>query len=142
VNLLRALPLLLAAAPLAAAPGISDAPVKNFLLKIFTKEGVLSHVVKGSEARYLGPDLIDVTEMNIAFYSAANPSRAETILLSPRASFLPATNLARGQKAVRIIRDDLEASGTKWSYAQKEKRISLDQNVRVVFQAELKDLLK
>jgi hypothetical protein len=43
---------------------------------------------------------------------------------------------------VRFLRDDLEASGTKWVYNHTEKRISLDGNVRVVFHAELQDILK
>jgi hypothetical protein len=36
----------------------------------------------------------------------------------------------------------VEATGTRWMYWQTEKKISLDGNVKVVFQAELKDLLK
>jgi hypothetical protein len=128
----------------AAAPAISDAPVKNFVLKVFTKEGPLSLAVRGSAARYLGPDLIEITDMNITTYTTepGMPTRAETVLLSPQAYFLPNSNQARGDKTVRIIRDDLEAWGTKWTYDQKEKRISLDGKVRVVFHAELQDILK
>jgi hypothetical protein len=128
----------------AAPPVISDAPVKNFVLKVFTKEGPLSLSVRGSEARYLGPDLIEVTDMNITTFTTepAMPTRPETSLLSPEAYFLPNSNKAHGDKSVRIIRDDLEAWGTKWTYDQKEKRISLDQKVRVVFHAELKDILQ
>ena len=128
----------------AAPPAISDAPVKNFVLKVFTKEGPLSLSVRGSAARYLGPDLIEITDMNITTFitEPAMPTRPEMSLLSPEAYFLPNSNKARGNKSVRIIRDDLEAWGTKWTYDQKEKRISLDQKVRVVFHAELKDILK
>lgn len=127
-----------------APPAISDAPVKNFVLKVFTKEGPLSLSVRGSAARYLGPDLIEVTDMNITTFTTepAMPTRPETSLLSPEAYFLPNSNKAHGNKSVRIIRDDLEAWGTKWTYDQKEKRISLDQKVRVVFHAELQDILQ
>jgi hypothetical protein len=129
---------------LAAAPAVSDAPVKNFVLKVFTKEGPLSLAVRGSAARYLGPDLIEVTDMNITTYTSepAMPARVETVLLSPEAYFLPNSNQAHGDKSVRVIREDLEAAGTKWNYDQKEKRISLDQKVRVIFHAELQDILK
>ncbi len=142
---IRLLLLLSAYGALAAAPAtISDAPVKNFVLKVFTKEGPLSLTVRGSEARYLGPDLIQISDMNITTYTTepAMPTRPETVLLSPEAYFLPNSNKAHGEKSVRVIRDDLEAWGTKWTYDHKEKRISLDQKVRVVFHAELQDILQ
>ncbi|MSU69943.1 MAG: hypothetical protein EXS39_04050 [Opitutaceae bacterium] len=143
MKIIPALSLMFAAVLLGAAlPAGSDAPVKNFVLKIFTREGPLAYVVRGAVARYRGPDLIDVTDMNITIYSTGAGIHPETILLSPQASFLPAANRAQGQKSVRFIRDDLEAWGTQWTYDHAEKRISLDQQVRVVFHAELKDILK
>jgi len=142
VKSLYPLPLLAAALLGVGAASISDAPVKNFVLKIFAKDGALSHVVRGSAARYLGPDLIEITDMNIAVFPITGGTTAETVLLSPQANFLPNTNQAKGEKGVRFIRDDVEAWGTKWVYDQKAKRISLDEKVRVVFHAELKDILK
>jgi hypothetical protein len=66
--------------------------------------------------------------------------RVDTILLSPASTFQPEGLIARGDHGVRFIRDDVEASGHRWIYEQKAKKISLDGDVSVIFHAELKAL--
>ena len=84
----------------------------------------------------------DVVDLNLTLFSGDAASRVETILLSPAATFLPDDKVAQGEKSVRFIGDEIEASGTRWVYRHGEKKISLDGSVHVTFNAELKNLLQ
>ena len=64
------------------------------------------------------------------------------MILSPAATFLPNDNIARGEKNVRFIRDDLEATGIHWIYNHAGKKVSLDGQVHIVINAQLRSLLK
>ena len=132
---------LLALAACAAATA-ADAPAKNWVLPLFTKEGFRSMTARGSEAGLSGPHQFEVIDLNLTLYSGDSTSTVETILLAPAATFLPDEKIARGEKSVRLIRDDLEATGTRWVCRQADKKISLDGGVRVIFHAALADILK
>ena len=97
---------------------------------------------RGSEARAVDAHRFDVVDLNLTLFSGDAASRVETILLSPAASFLPDAKIAKGDKSVRFIGDEVEATGTHWIYRHEEKKISLDGAVRVIFHAELKNLLQ
>jgi hypothetical protein len=120
-----------------------SAPAKNWVLPIFTdKEGFRSMTLRGSEARAINSDRFDVADLNITVFSGDAAAHVDTMFLSPAASFFQNEKLARGEKSVRVIRDDLEASGQRWVYDHAEKKVSLDGRVRIVFHAEIKDLLQ
>ncbi len=133
--------LLFAAAPATPPPTGNPTAVNQSTLQTFSPDGFRSMLLRAS-AMNGTRERVEATDMNLSIFTGDATERIETILLSPAATFLPDTNVASGEKSVRFIRDDLEASGTRWTYDHKEKRISLDGNVRVVFHAELKDILK
>ena len=135
------LPLLAFASGLRAVERSS--PATNWVLPIFTdKEGHRSLTARGSEVRPLDKNSIAVTDLSITIFSGDAASRVETIFLSPLATLLPTENRALGDKSVRIVRNDLEATGRRWVYDHAQKHVTLDGNVRIVFNAEIKDLLK
>jgi len=118
-------------------------PAKNWVLPLFTdKEGFHSMTLRGSEVRAIGSDRLDVADLNITVFSGDETAHVDTMLLSPQASFFQNDKRASGEKTVRVIRDDLEASGQRWTYDYAQKKVSLDGRVRIVFHAELKDLLQ
>jgi|SRR6266542_3160269 len=117
-------------------------PALNWVLPLFTKEGFRSMTARGSEARVTGDHQFEVIDMNLTLFSGDPTMRVENIILSPAATFLSQEQIARGDKFVRFIGDDIEATGKRWIYLQKEKKISLDGEVRVTLGAELKNLLK
>jgi hypothetical protein len=126
----------------APAPTVTPAPAINWVLPIFTdKEGFRSMTLRGSEVRPAGKS-IAVTDLSITVFSGDAKSQVDTILLSPQAVFSPKENLARGDKAVRLIRDDIEVTGVGWIYDHVGKKVSLHQSVRVSFRAQLNDILK
>ena len=127
----------------AQAQSPSTAPAVNWALPIFTdKEGFRSMTLRGSAANIAPNDGVAVTDLNITVFSGDAAARVTTVFLSPAATFYPKTKQATGTKAVRIVRDDLEATGTTWTYDHAQKRVTLDGNVRIVLNLEIKDLLK
>ena len=131
-----------APAPAASTPAFTPAPAINWVLPIFTdKEGFRSMTLRGSEVRPAGKS-IAVTELHITIFSGQANAQVDTILMSAEAVFSPKENLARGDKSVRLIRDDIEVTGVGWRYDHTTKKVSLEQNVRVTFEAQLKDILK
>lgn len=133
---------LILAAPIPAAETAILAPAKNWVLPIFTKDGRRSMTARGSEARVTSEHQIDVVDLNLTLFKSNSNDLVETIILSPAATFLPNDNLARGEKTMRFIRDDLEATGTRWVYNHAGKKVSLDGRVRIVINAEFKELLQ
>jgi hypothetical protein len=124
------------------APEITAAPAVNWVLPIFTdKEGFRSMTLRGSEVRPVGTKFA-VTDLSITVFTGDASARVESILLSPSALFSPKDNVASGDQTVRFIRDDLEVTGVGWAYDHKAKKVSLHQNVRVTFRAELKAILQ
>lgn len=118
------------------------APAVNWVLPIFTdKEGFRSMTLRGSEVRPTGKS-IEVTDLSITIFSGDAASQVDSMLLSPSAVFTPKENRAGGEKSVRFIRDDIEVTGVGWTYDHTAKKVSLRQNVRVTFTAQLNDILK
>jgi hypothetical protein len=131
-------------APAATTPILteSSAPAVNWVLPIFTdKEGFRSMTLRGSEVRPVGRS-IAVTDLSITIFSGDATSSIDSMLLSPSAVFVPKEHSARGDKSVRFIRDDIEVTGVGWTYDHTAKKVSLQQNVRVTFRAQLNDILK
>lgn len=129
--------------PAQPSPPAATPPAKNWVLPIFTaKEGFRSMTLRGSEVRPIGTTRIEVTDLSITVFSGDAAANVETMLLSPAASFLPKEKRASGEKSVRLIRDDIEVTGEGWTYDHDGKKVSLARNVRVVFRAQLNDILK
>ena len=138
----RAFLLCLLAAAAGAATKLSDQPVLNFRLPTFTPEGYRDWLFRGSEARYLDANNIEVKEMTITVFSGTADNRVETQILSPGARLAPQDQIAKGESPIRVISDRLEVSGENWSYHHREKKIRLGNNVRTVIQAEISNFLQ
>ena len=136
------LPAVPAATPPVAGGDAAGAPAVNWVLPIFSdKEGYRSMTLRGSEVRPLGRS-IAVTDLSITIFSGDARTTVDSMLLSPFAVFVPKENRASGDKSVRFIRDDIEVTGVGWTYEHTSKKVSLQQNVRVTFRAQMKDILK
>lgn len=130
-----------AAAP-AKPPDAGIAALNQSTLPTFTKEGYRSLLLRASGMDVASSSRVELIDMNLTAFSGDATEHIDSILLAPAATFLRSEDVVRGEKSVRFLRDDLEASGTKWVYNHREKSISMDGNVRVVFHAALKDILK
>ena len=134
--------LLVPLARLSAADPPPSSPAINWVLPVFSdKEGYRILRASGSQAGGDSNQVL-VTNLNITTFSGDASARVENIFLSPLATYYPKENRAAGNQSVRLVRDDLEATSTTWSYEHARKHVTLTGNVRIVFKAELKDLLK
>jgi len=121
----------------------TDKPIINFRLPAFTPEGHRSWLVRGSEARFITSDQIDIRELTLSIFPGkAENEKVETMILSPVARVQPAESLVTGPGPIRVVNDDFEASGSDWRYLHKEKRVSINRQVHVTFRAEFKNFLK
>ena len=130
-------------AALAATTRIAtDKPIVNFRLPMFTPDGYRAWLVRGSEARYASGNRIDIKDLVLSVFSGRADEKVDTLILSPGALVNPGDSLITGPATIRVISNQFEASGLDWSYAHKDKKVSIAKNVRVSFRAEFKDFLK
>ncbi len=137
--------ILLLAATLGQAASTQIAPnqpIVNFRLPDFTPEGYRSWLVRGSEARYLEDGLVNITGLNLTIFTGQADGKVETLILSPSATIRPGEQVVRGSDTIRVINDRFEATGTNWSYAHKEKKVSIGKNVRVILHTQLNSILQ
>jgi lipopolysaccharide export system protein LptC len=135
--------LLLPVAALATTTQVTaDKPVINFRLPTFTPEGYRAWLVRGSEARFVSRNQIDITELTLTIFTGRADDKIETMILSPTARVRPDEQVVSGDSTIRVINDQFEAAGTGWRFTHREKKVSINRNVRVTFRAEFKDLLK
>lgn len=144
---------LLCLAALAATPALraqsittGSAPIKNFTYEIFEPvEGkwLRTGFIKGEEGK-VSASQVDVVNMHLTVYAKDAPSRIDTVLMAPTASVVIKDDnaVATGESSIRIVRDDLDASGQKWRYDHNRKTVVIDGKVHVIIRAELKDILK
>lgn len=137
-------PLAAAVVTFAATTQISpDKPVINFRLPNFTPEGYRSWLVRGSEAQYLPTNNeVDVKDLTLSVFSGKSDDKLTTMILSSAAKVLPDKSLVVSDSTIRVINDDFEATGTGWSYDQKERKTTIEKNVRVILHGEINNFLK
>jgi hypothetical protein len=134
---------LLASVPCAPAQDSTIAPpARNWTLPLFTKEGYRQMTLRGDEVRPITSDRVDITGMNVTVFSGTADAKVDSVLLSPEATFMISEKIARGDKSVRLIRDDVEVSGVGWTYDYNQKKVLISRHAHVVFHSALPDILK
>ncbi len=138
--------LLALSGPLAAqtpAPKIKpSAPIKEFRLPTFDKDGKRATFMRAGEALFVSTTQVDVKDMQFILFTKDGTDAFDTTLLAPSATFLTDKQIVSGKESVRVVRIDLEVTGEQWSYNHPAKRVLIGKNARVIFQDELKDIIK
>lgn len=98
-------------------------------------------LLQGTQA-LVGPNQVELREMTLTIFTGDEANTVETVILSPLATIQLDREQVRGESTVRVIRDDIEITGQGWSYDHAGKKVSIARNARVVFQAQLPDILK
>ncbi len=111
-------------------------------LPIFTDEGFRSMYIRGSAVEIADTgQRAQMKDMHLTAYVGDAAGTVQGILIAPEATLIGKDHV-EGDKSVRILRDDLDATAMKWSYDKKEQLITLIGNVKVTFKAELREILK
>ena len=129
-------------APTPAATGPLAPPAHDWVLPLFTKEGYRQMTIKGDEVQPITADQIDMKMMNVTVFTGGAEPRVDSVILSPTAIFMINEKTARGEQAVRVIRDDMEVTGVGWNYDYNAKKVLIFHHVHVVFHSALPDILK
>ena len=139
----RAKNLLAALALLGFVPGsaVADAPLappaRNWILPLFTKEGFRQMTLRGDEVRPITNDQIDISGVVVTVYSGDALARVDSVISSPEATYMIGEKVARGDRSVRLVRDDVVVTGEKWTYLYNEKKVIIARNAHVVFHLSL-----
>lgn len=120
----------------------TDAPIVNFSVPTFTKDGHRSWLLRGSQGLVISEDQIAVTNLNLTVFTGDASDRVDAVFLSPTATAVLPEARVSGAGRVRLINDDLEATGEDWSYDHHQKKVSIRKSVHVVFHAQLNDVLR
>jgi hypothetical protein len=88
--------------------------------------------------------------MQYTTFKETGLNEVESTLLAPTATVFIEQHKVRvsGNDSVRLIGKGLDVTGEKWTYEHAgkndatPKKITIERNVRAVFQTELKDILK
>jgi hypothetical protein len=129
---------------LAQSSVTASAPVINFKLPVLNEQGMRTSMLRGSEAHYINDTQIDLVGMQYTTFVEDGTNAVDTTLLAPVASVFIVNNKVKvhGDEGVRLIRQDIDVTGEKWTYDHDQKKILIERNVRVIFCIELKDILK
>ncbi len=98
--------------------------------------------LRGDEVRPISADRIDISGMIVTVFSGDAQAKVDSVISSPEATFMINEKIARGDKSVHLVRDDVEVTGDDWTYFYNEKRVLIARNARVVFHAAMPDILK
>ena len=98
-------------------------------------------LLQGSQA-LVAANRIELVDLNLTLFTGNADAAVETVLLSPQAIAEPEDETVHGIGSVRVISDDLEITGTNWTYDHRQKKVSIASNARIIFQAQLPDILK
>lgn len=120
---------------------VSSAPVREFSLPRFGKDGYKIWNLKGSEGYYINEERIDVVNMILCIFSGDARGEVETCIESPQASIFIKQNQARSDETLQINNLSYHIEGEKWIWDGNQKKIVVQQNVHVTFNQELRDSL-
>jgi len=127
----------------AAGPQIQpNAPIRSFSLPSFNELGFRTMLVRGREAIVVGKTEVKLQDMTLTVFSGDESARVETVFLSSSATVRSDERAVFGDETVRVITDEFELIGTRWRYDHDPKKILITSGARVVFKAELKDILR
>lgn len=123
----------------------APAPVRNFSLPFFNKEGHRTMLIRGNEARLTDPRRPQFVDMTLSLFAGDASNTIETVILSTEATVDTTTKTVEGTGPVRLVRDDIEVTGERWFYDYNDTEtisLRIERKARIVFRAELQSLLK
>jgi hypothetical protein len=99
-------------------------------------------LVRGREAIVASKTEARLRDMTLTVFSGDAEARVETVFVSPAATVRLDERVVFGEESVRVVNDRFELIGTDWRYEHDAKRILIRAGARVVFQTEIRDLLR
>lgn len=119
---------------------IPHAPIINFKLPMFNKEGYQSWHIHGQKGIYVNEEQVDVIGMKLDIFSGNENNLLEATIESPKATIFLYENQAKSKNKINVIGNGYTLSGKNWFWNGKLKKIIINQNVKIVFNESLTNL--
>jgi lipopolysaccharide export system protein LptA len=116
--------------------------IRDFAIPRFDEKGSRLSMLQGKELRRQGADEATINEMDLRTYDADHPEALEIRLRSSSARYFFKSSRANSPRPIRIDGPDYEINGRVWSWDGKKRRVLIDHDVRVRFDATLTDFLE
>lgn len=120
---------------------VPDAPVINFKLPMFNKEGHRTWFLTGDQGIYVSENEVDVLGMKITIFSGDARDLSEATIESPKAVMFINQNKASSDDTIEVTGQTYHLTGKDWTWDGNLKKMSINKNVRVVFEQSMKGLI-
>jgi len=122
---------------------LPDAPIENFKLPGFDPEtGYRTWELKGSEVSYVDENQVLIQDMVLTSFQGRSGVVVDFKIESPKASMFLKDGVARGDSPIRVTGDGFVLVGRDWSFENKQKKLVIRKNARVVFEQNLDYIIK
>lgn len=120
---------------------IPDSPITNFKLPMFSKEGHRTWFLSGAQGIYVSKDEVNVLGMKINIFSGDARELLEATIESPKAMILINENKACSDDWIEVEGASYHLTGKDWTWDGKLKKMSINKEVKVLFDQSLKGLM-
>lgn len=133
--------LALAAATRAAPPSLAEAPIIDFRLSLFDDEtGRKTSDLRGGTAIYHGAEQLEIRDFTLTLFDSKGALALK--VASPKAHLQIKTRVAEGDDSIDVTGSGYSLAGKRWRCEEPARKIAIREEARVVFQAQLIDILK
>jgi len=141
LGLLAAALLALAGATRAAPPSLPEAPIIDFHLSLFDDEtGRKTSDLRGGTAIYHGAEQLEIRDFTLSLFDSKGALALK--VASPKAHLQIKTRVAEGDESIDVAGPGYSLAGKRWRCEEPTRKIAIREEARVVFQAQLIDILK
>lgn len=120
---------------------IPDAPVVNFKLPMFNKDGHRTWFLSGKQGTYVNEGEVDVLGMKISIFSGDARDLLEATIESPRAVMFINENKAVGNDSIEVVGPSYHLTGKNWTWDGTLKKMSINKEVKVIFDQSMNGLI-
>ena len=110
-----------------------DAPLQDFTIPGFSKNGLPSWILKGTELQYLNQKNASVKRMNLLILTGNGDRSVETDFFSPSAKFFLNENRALGEQSLSVRGSNFKITGKEWQWDGNSRTVKIQKEVRITF---------
>lgn len=125
----------------AVPPTLADSPILDFRLSLFDDEsGRKTSDLRGTSATYRGSELVEIREFTLTLIN--NRGATALQVSSPKALLQVKTRIAEGDAGLDVQGPGYSLAGQTWHCEENTRKVTIHDGAKVVFQAQLLDILK
>ena len=118
-----------------------DTPLKDFTVPVFGDDGYRKWYFHGEEGMLVDEDHFEVVGMLIKTFQGGESQQVDTVIRSSQALVSIKENKAEGDAPIEVISKQFTLNGESWHWDGKNRKMTIDKNVRLVFKGNLDGIL-